>query len=84
MRCPNCKNRVAPFSKWLFWPGPRRTCLSCGSRLRYKNFWGALGLHVLLVTVWAAFHYPLWGLVGVLVVTAFVFPWFFARYESAA
>ena len=84
MRCPNCQNRVAPFVKWLLWPGPKTTCLSCGSRLRYKNFFWAAGLHVVLGACWGFFDFPLLILSGILPVTAIVYPWFFAQYELVA
>jgi len=84
MRCPKCQNRVAPFVKWLCWPGPRRTCLSCGSRLRYKNFYLAVGFHALLGAAWVFLNLPLWVIVVVLPITAVVYPWFFARYEPIA
>jgi hypothetical protein len=81
VRCPRCRKRVAPFVRWFFWPGPVRTCLNCGSRLRYKGFYRALGFHAVLGAASAVFDVPFWILLLVVPVTAVGYPWFFARYE---
>jgi hypothetical protein len=81
MRCPSCQKRVAPFVKWFFWTGPKRTCVNCGSRLRYKGYYWAVGFHAALGAACAAFHVPFWIIFGIVLMTGVVYPWFFARYE---
>jgi len=89
MRCPKCGNKAAPFIRWACWPGPKRTCLSCGSRLRYKNFYREVGLHALGAAVFFAvcawLDLPVWVLLALLLttmpITGIVCPWYFGRYE---
>ena len=84
MRCPKCQNRPATFIHWLRRPGPTRTCESCGSHLRYRNFNVGLVAHALLGGTWVMLHLPLWGFVVVLPLTAVIYPWWFAHYDITA
>jgi hypothetical protein len=94
MKCPKCHQRVAPFKSWVLWPGPTRECENCHAHLRYAGFYLQAMLHVVIgfpivfalggmvfsrtITLWLAAAIFL----GILVITAVVLPWKFARYEE--
>ena len=85
MKCPHCGKPPATFAAWFLRPGPKRDCLNCGALLHYRHFYAAIVFHMIsgvgLGAGGVIAGIPLGIPALAIVLTAVVYPWFFAKYE---
>lgn len=90
MKCPKCHEPAASFWRWVQRPGPSRHCRNCGANLRYVGFYTQVAAHGVLgaatVILGAVVGAPIWlsclVLAVIVIFTAVLQPWRFARYRE--